>query len=639
MDKVYSYEICAILISLIILIYFGRNKKVNTFQNKVFLSLIVINMIAAIADSSRSLFFWFHQSAQFHNVVRMIFFIAHVATVPVLFIYVFSFLRNWYETNIRVKLVILIPGIIGELLVLINPFIHFVYGFDSEGNYVRGTGLGVIYFIVAYYYLLCVYISIKYRAKLSVSKRLCIITMMSFILAGVIIQIVNVSFRMETFSIAFGLLILFFFVQNPHDQIDSETNLFSRHAFEEMMKQYFLVGRKFSVIELVLSDFDEASHHETETNKAVIASMIGEFLSEITGVKAVYRVEKNVFVAEFSNLEADALSLRAKDIGDRFRLPWTVSEMDHIYSIRICSLSVPEEVGSYDEFNGIIYATDSLKTDKTMLGVKDYDTKALERKRLINSALKKSVQSDNFSLVFTPVFDLNRKRISGMEMSVRTSDPSCGYIYEDDIREYVEKSGQFMKMGCELFAKTLKYMSDDRFKIRDIDYVFIRLSSLACIQMGIMKEILKQIDECDVDASKIVLMISEYTVSKAFDDIKDDMQLLRDKKINFCLEEYGSGYTNIESMYMLPFNLIKISSNIIRDSIENEKAHISLRSTIQMAAELGMKSIISGIAEYKEFNLIKGMNPDYAEGAFFLEKLEEDKFLEAVDDSVKGGKS
>ena len=67
------------------------------------------------------------------------------------------------------------------------------------------------------------------------------------------------------------------------------------------------------------------------------------------------------------------------------------------------------------------------------------------------------------------------------------------------------------------------------------------------------------------------------------------------KKIQFSLDAFGTGFTNINSMANYPFSMVKISRTMIWNSMENEKA----------------KTIFE-IMKFKDFYetiFLKGINP------------------------------
>ena len=74
--------------------------------------------------------------------------------------------------------------------------------------------------------------------------------------------------------------------------------------------------------------------------------------------------------------------------------------------------------------------------------------------------------------------------------------------------------------------------------------------------------------------------------------------------------------------------------------MENDKAEITLESTLELARSLKMRTVIDGITDKKEFDLISGLPCDYAKGTFFYKEIEEVQLLQLLQEqngSLKGG--
>ena len=120
--------------------------------------------------------------------------------------------------------------------------------------------------------------------------------------------------------------------------------------------------------------------------------------------------------------------------------------------------------------------------------------------------------------------------------------------------------------------------------------------------------------------------------SRKLEDILSEAQSLADSGVNFCLEEYGSGYTDISSVYDLPISMIKINKSVLRAAVRNEKARVTMESTLELAHELSMKTAVSGVEDERYYNLIPDMPCDYATGNYFFEQLDEEGFRRLLED-------
>ena len=75
----------------------------------------------------------------------------------------------------------------------------------------------------------------------------------------------------------------------------------------------------------------------------------------------------------------------------------------------------------------------------------------------------------------------------------------------------------------------------------------------------------------------------------------------RFKELGFkvWMDDYGSGYSSPMILQKVPFDLIKIDMQFVRQLEEGERAKIILTEIIRMAMALGMDTIAEGIETKK----------------------------------------
>ena len=72
--------------------------------------------------------------------------------------------------------------------------------------------------------------------------------------------------------------------------------------------------------------------------------------------------------------------------------------------------------------------------------------------------------------------------------------------------------------------------------------------------------------------------------------------------------------------------------------MSNEKARITMDSTLVMARDLSMMTMVEGIDEENQFEMISDMACDLAKGKYFYEQLVEEEFLQVIQlKASKGG--
>jgi EAL domain-containing protein (putative c-di-GMP-specific phosphodiesterase class I) len=162
-----------------------------------------------------------------------------------------------------------------------------------------------------------------------------------------------------------------------------------------------------------------------------------------------------------------------------------------------------------------------------------------------------------------------------------------------------------------------------------------------CLQYNMLEKLKECMEKYGIPERMICLMVSEYTVSRSGAAFREGVEEFRKKGIRFCLEDYGSGFTSMTSIIEIPFSIIKINRTVVRSAMANEKARVTMESTLVMARELGMITGVDGINEAASFRMISDMDCDMAKGNYFFEELDPEEFIKVLHMSAeaaeKGG--
>ena len=629
------YEIAATVISLVLILFFSIAKKTRNFQNTTFFLALVLNGISAVSDIIVFYFRSYYPNQILEYTFSYVYLSTHVAVVIVVFFYFLANAREWYQVPKALKLVYLVPLIAVQAYILLDTLTFHTTGkYFEDGSFERGSGMLVLYGVTVFYLINIILALIIFRRSYPLQKRAMYVLGIVVVFAGMLFQGINISFRLETFAVAIDLTLFFYFFQNPYKQIDRETRLFNKIPFYETMRRCIATKEDVDIVALVIQDFEEIMRNNSKEENHSVACQIADFLKSINDSYTVYRVEKNLFVLSFKAKDDIEIVKVEKKLHDRFKQPWIVQNYQLNYKVHICHVPVLNRFANVEGVMGFIYETLNSNFDREILGVQDFNLNILERGMKIKAALMDAIENDKFELTFSPIYSAKLGKINGFEISSRFYDSELGYVSETELMKYVENSGQMIKLGMLLFDKACNFISSHDFKKLGISFVGIKIRSVICLQYEFIGSVNKVFSQYDIDPSFICFQISEYIVSKVSHTFEAHMDILSSMGFQFCLDDYGSGFTNLASIYEYPIKYIKIDSKVVRAMEENEKAKITIESTLDLAKELSMKTIMGGISTEEEFEMVSEFNCDYEIGSYFYVDLDEVTFMRLLNENA-----
>ena len=631
-----SYDIAAIIISAMLLFCLTRTKRARNLQNQVFQLLIEVNGLTAVFDVIKRILLRYgdNPSIWVLDLCTMGYFITHFAILPLLFLYSTSLIFDWKDFYRWLRLCFLIPLGLCYACLLTNPFFHWIYSFDEQGNYIRGNGLAVMYLFAAYFAIFNIFILMKYKKMFSSLRRNCSFFLLGFNLIGVVTQFIRPDLIVETCFTSFSFLMLFFVIQNPHVEMDNSTKLFNMRAFLLSTRARISHNEDFYVLEIVIENLNQVRLQTRE----LLMRRVAQYLNMLGRDCVAYRIENNVFCVEITNYSEIVVDQIAEDVRNRFSGVWEIENEYIKLNAKIALLQLPEEFGDLECLLSVIrdFANHPYE-DKIFLNC-DFDLERVKRNIGVERVLVRALEQNDFEVSYTPIFSIKKKEMYGLQCRIKMMDEDLGYIYEKDIIQVAEKSSKLADINIWIMEKVLRAYDNNRQEFSKVEKIFLPLSSALCLQFGYENHFMEMIRKYNINPSVICLLLSERTTSIAKSNLSLSMRQLKQFGVSFGLYDYGNGYTNLSSVYEMPFTYLKVDSGILNDASTNEKTRIMLQYTLQLSDELNFKTMVGGVDDEEKMKILSRMECEYGEGNYLFGSLSEEEVLRVLRElPEKGG--
>lgn len=633
-----GYEITTVMMSFIIIIYFNKTRKIAVFQDEILLLLVVMNSLTSICEIIRygmvALLGSGNVAMGTLTACSTGYFATHNLVIPLMCLYILSIAKSWRETSLLVKLTFVIPLTVVDLLILVNLWTGWLFTFTQDGVYQRGKFIFVVYLIAGYYLIYLVGLIYAYRKYYSFSRKMIFGAVISMCVVSMGLQFVFPKLRLETTAVAIGSLILLFFVQNPGAQIDRVTRAYTKKIFYSVMRHNCLFGNQRELFAIYLDNLQKDDFNaDYEKLDDALSQMVG-FLENLYTKCNVYRIDKYVFCLEFSNMQETDAEQILQEIRERFGQPWGYLECNLYLKVKIGRISIPGELHTIDQLLGVLDCMALEEYTEETLRVERYNLEELEREKKISDVLAQSMENSKFDMRYTPICRLKDRNIVGAEVTIRFYEDSLGYVYDDEILAFAEKAGHVANLGQMIFEYTCRTIGEEKLEELGINFICIQILPALCMLQGLSDKLIDIMEKYHVNPSSICLQISEAAIANATGTFRENMEFLAEKGVKFCLTGYGSGYTNISSIYELPFSIIKFSKSFTQSALVNEKARITFECLLALSKELNLETRVPGIDDLDFFDMVSDMACDYAEGDYFFEQLDMAGFRHIMEDAA-----
>lgn len=393
---------------------------------------------------------------------------------------------------------------------------------------------------------------------------------------------------------------------------DSDSGLPNRIFFEEKITPKIESNIPFSlaVVEIQkLADVRAVLTHDH------ISDLVRNVAHRLNGVNISYlaQLSTDTFVfAHFDESNADACSSM---IIKSFAEPMVVSEV--VVDLRVCIGLTKFPVDGQDLtalLRNANSALDNARSSERGYGWYCEEHDSLQKDRLsMMSDLRDGLESGEVQFHYQPKLDMASGKITSVEALVRWFSSVRGFVPPDDFISLAEKTGDIRKLTDWALKTAVKQLAD--WRKAGIDLVIaVNLSTNDLMNIDLPKQILGLLKKHSVPASSLKLEVTESAVMNDMSRALDVLNMLSAMGLKLSIDDYGTGYSSLSYIKSLPVCEIKIDKSFILKLAEDDEDKILVRSTIELAHNLGLEVTAEGVEDEDSVELLREYRCDTLQG-------------------------
>ena len=241
----------------------------------------------------------------------------------------------------------------------------------------------------------------------------------------------------------------------------------------------------------------------------------------------------------------------------------------------------------------------------------------LRKKQYVVDHIDEAIEKDYIKVFYQPVIRVKTGEICGYEALVRWMDPKNGMLNPGDFIETLEQyhlihlvDGFVAKKICEDY----KALKDAGEPLVPVSINISRLDFELCDIFGIIEETRKKYD---VPRSMIDIEITESAFNDNIGYIKSECDKMRELGYKIWLDDFGSGYSSLNSLAEYHFDVLKLDLVFLRSYDKNEKTKLLMEYIINGARGMGLSPLCEGVETKEHYEFLKKIGCERAQGYYF----------------------
>lgn len=622
-----QFQMCSlILVSMILLIFFSK-KKLDMFINKVFSSFLIVVFICVLLDVVSAVAICWQDKIPIglcELLCKLYVFSVMVVGYFVL-LYVLAEINNNNQIPwIRYCIYSLFTVIAG----IAAPFLSIYIYYEGRVLYTYGPFVSLAYLIGGMYLLIGVFYILKYYKTMNLNRRNAVVFSVLGLSVTAIVQCFNQELLLLSFSMAAAVVYIYISLQNPDENLDKETGTLNRNAFYAKISRLCEEGTEFFVLSISLDNYKFISETFGIKSTKLLIKQVKNYLAE-NKYSMLFRNGEVEYSIIFEGTRDDFLRFTSK-IRDRFRNSWKIGGVEVMLNVSISAIpsieasNQPEEILELVKY--FIYETKKQGEGSLVIVDKKEIEKKAERES-IEKALKRAIEREEVQVYYQPIYCNKSGYYTCAEALVRIRDENNRFIPPEVFIPIAEQNGWILRLGSIVFEKVCRFIKEHRLQERGIHYIEVNLSVVQCMQDNLADKFLEIMRAYNIAPNFINLEITETAASNSETILIHNMNQLMQQGTTFSLDDYGSGYANLNYITFLPFHLVKLDKEIVWAYFRNPRAKVVLESAITMIKHLGMKIVAEGVESMEQYATMQRLGVDYTQGFYFSKPVDEKSFL------------
>ena len=248
---------------------------------------------------------------------------------------------------------------------------------------------------------------------------------------------------------------------------------------------------------------------------------------------------------------------------------------------------------------------------------------------------EEALEKGYFHAYYQPKVDVKTGKIIGAEAL-------CRWIYEGNVvppMEFIpilEQNTDICRLDFYMLDRVCKDIRSWLDKGMNVVRISVNLSRKHLLDVDLLEHIMRVIDKNKVPYKYIEIELTETTTEVELKKLRRLVEGLREVGISTAVDDFGVGYSSLNLIRELPWNVLKIDRSLLPGvGNDNKKiANVMFGHIASLAKDMGLECITEGVETAEQVEVLKNNDCPFAQGFFYDRPLPVDDFEDRL---KKGG--
>ena len=246
-------------------------------------------------------------------------------------------------------------------------------------------------------------------------------------------------------------------------------------------------------------------------------------------------------------------------------------------------------------------------------GFKDKDSSSADE-------IIQGINNGEFIPYYQAKYSLKEKKIISCEVLARWKTPE-GILAPAKFIERADRAGLLNQIDLAIFEAAMKDLGDSLKRGRRVVPVSVNFSLYEFFQRNFLNRVLSVLEENQIPPTYLEIEITETTSQYNKFYSTQVITKLKNKGIRILMDDFGTGFAQIDNLRQIPFDAIKIDKSFTDKILTDDKVRSIVRFLIQLIHDSDMEAIVEGVETKEQVDLLRKMKVDTIQGYYYSKPL------------------
>ena len=259
------------------------------------------------------------------------------------------------------------------------------------------------------------------------------------------------------------------------------------------------------------------------------------------------------------------------------------------------------------------------------------------RRLTMISDLKEAIESDKLALYLQPKFNLNTRKVVGVEALIRWKHEQYGMIRPDEFIPMAEQTGIIKLLTRWVIKEAMRIQK----LLRDNEYdlsMAVNVSAMNLQEKDLLAFLESEFTKHQLAPEKFYFEVTETSMMENPKQALRTLSAIRKMGFKVSVDDFGAGYSSLSYLKDLPANEIKIDKSLAQAVSTSVRGESVVKTAVTMCHELGFDVIAEGVETQDMLDHLAGLKCDLVQGYLLTPPLPLNRLIEWLEEQNTTGR-